>query len=497
MSAALATRNQHRDNAARDAAEKPPQSASSSAPAREANAPAPQPSAPLILQLIATALDHEKFANAAAALSSELTTQLRCERVSIGIVNEGYMEVAALSHAGTLAQDEALLRDLSSAMDEAATQGALIQYPPDSANKPRITLQHAELAKRQQVAAIVTTPLVSETRCFGAICYEFAEQHQVDLATLRLVEDIAAFLAPPLALKHAYERASVDRALGKARRIAGKLLGEGHVGFKLGAAATALLVAGLAFVPAPFYVSAEARVEGAVQRALVAPTDGYLKEAHVRPSDQVKAGQLLAELADEDLKLGRRKWESEYAQAESAYGEALAKQDRAQVVMQQARMEEARAQLELTQQDIARSQIVAPFDGVIIKGDLTQALGAPVKRGDPLLTIAPSDVYRVIMEVDERDIAYLQTGLHGALALSALPGKPMEIEIVRVTPVARSDQGRHYFEVEATLIKEPAAHMRPGLRGVAKVSVGERSVLSNWTRRTVNSIRLLLWSWFG
>jgi multidrug resistance efflux pump len=484
-------------NVARTTLEHLARSAAAFSNAAEASSAEGGNTAPLMLQLIATVLAHDKFANAATALASELAARLRCERVSVGVSNARYMEVVALSHSGELSKDESLLRDLGAAMDEAAAQNTVIQYPQSQRDKPRITLQHSDLAKRQQATAIVTTPLISDSRCFGAICYEFAEEHHVDANTFKLTEDIAAFVTPLLVLKHAHERATVDRALGKAKRVAGKLLGEGHVGFKLGALAITVLAAALAFVPAQFYVSAEARVEGAIQRALVAPTDGYLKEAHVRPADRVKAGQLLAELADEDLKLNRRKWQSEFAQAESAYGEALAKQDRGQVVVQQARMEEARAQLELTEQEIGRSQVVAPFDGVIIKGDLTQSLGAPVKRGDQLLTLAPSDAYRVILEVDERDVAYLAAGNHGALALSALPGEALNIQVVRVTPVARSEQGRHYFEVEAALTQDASKLLRPGLRGVAKVPAGERSVLSSWTRRAVDSIRLLLWSWFG
>jgi biotin carboxyl carrier protein len=411
--------------------------------------------------------------------------------------NGRYVEPIALSNQGEFSKDQALLRDLGAVMDEALTQSTVIRYPQNQTDKPRITLQHADLVKRHQAFVVLTTPLISGARSVGAICYEFPEEQNVDANVVKLTEDIASFVTPLFALKQAHERASVDHALGKAKRVAGKLLGEGHVGFKLGASALALLVAALAFVPAQFNVTAEARIEGAIQRALVAPSDGYLKEAYVRPADLVKAGQVLAELADEDLKLNQRKWESEFAQAESAYGEALAKRDRAEVMVQQARMEEARAQLELTEQEIARSQLVAPFDGVIIKGDLAQSLGAPVKRGDQLLTLAPSDAYRVVIEVDERDVAYLSAGNNGQLALSALSGEVLDIKVVRVTPVARTEEGRHYFEVEAALAPSASKLLRPGLRGIAKVPVGERSLLWSWTRRAVDSMRLLVWSWLG
>ena len=77
-----------------------------------------------------------------------------------------------------------------------------------------------------------------------------------------------------------------------------------------------------------FHISAPTRLEGQVQRALVAPNDGFLKSAHVRADDAVKEGQLLAELSDEDLRLERRRWEAEVARFENTYAEAQAKQDR-------------------------------------------------------------------------------------------------------------------------------------------------------------------------
>jgi multidrug efflux pump subunit AcrA (membrane-fusion protein) len=71
-------------------------------------------------------------------------------------------------------------------------------------------------------------------------------------------------------------------------------------------------------VPVPWRVSAPARLEGAVQRAIVAATDGFLQQANVRPGDRVQAGQVLAELSSQDLELERRRRESELRQHENA-----------------------------------------------------------------------------------------------------------------------------------------------------------------------------------
>jgi multidrug resistance efflux pump len=216
----------------------------------------------------------------------------------------------------------------------------------------------------------------------------------------------------------------------------------------------------------------------------------------VRPGDRVKEGRVVAELSDEDLKLEERKAQSELSQIENSYGTALVKQDRAEVAILGAKLEEARAQLALVQTRLQRTQVVAPFDGIVITGDLTQSLGAPVKKGEALMTLAPEHNFRVILEVDERDIADVKLGKAGSLALSALPGDTFPLEVNRITPVATSGQGRNYFEVEAQM-KAKAGELRPGLLGVGKVEAGERSLLWIWTHRISDWLRLTVWSWLG
>jgi multidrug resistance efflux pump len=54
----------------------------------------------------------------------------------------------------------------------------------------------------------------------------------------------------------------------------------------------------------------------------------------------------------------------------------MARADRAQLVISQAKADEARAQLALVDEQLGRIRIEAPFDGVVIRGDLSQSLGA-------------------------------------------------------------------------------------------------------------------------
>ena len=146
-------------------------------------------------------------------------------------------------------------------------------------------------------------------------------------------------------------------------------------------------------------------------------------------------------------------------------------------------------------QQLTRSRVRAPFAGIVIKGDLSQSLGAPVQRGEVLLTIAPADEFRLIVEVDERDIGDVQPGQSGQLALAALPNSTLDFRVERVTPVASSKEGRNFFEVEGTFDAAAAKSLRPGLQGVAKIKAVDQPLAWIWTHRFVDWLRITVWSW--
>lgn len=262
---------------------------------------------------------------------------------------------------------------------------------------------------------------------------------------------------------------------------------------------TGLLLAALAVMALPWRDQAggRARIEGAQQRVLAAPSDGYIQAVHSHPGDQVQAGQVLADLAEQDLRLEQGKWTSQVAQQDNSYAAAMTRGDRAEAALALSRMEEAQAQLALVNEQLGRSQLKAPFDGVLIQGDLSQSVGAPVKQGDTLMTVASTKQWRVMIEVDERDIARVRAGQRGEIALSALPWDTMPLRVVRITPLARQVDGRNIFEVEAEFTAPVPAQVRPGLMGQAKVEVDRHPLIWSWLRPVVNRVKLGLWSWLG
>ncbi len=453
-----------------------------------------------LLLLFRSALGEPRFDRAAALLATELSRSFACERVVVGMTDRRFARIRGLSDGADFGKQQALARLVGSAMDEALDQGASVSHPARPLERPRITLAHAELARQLAGSALFTVPMFSAGHAVGALMFERPQATGFDLRLTQRIEVAAEALGPLLALKLAQEhslwqrlRARVDNEMA-ARSRGRQLAWVAGCVVAIGAAA-ALLASTWSF-----QITAPTRLEGRIQRAVVAPVDGFLKSAQVRAGDAVREGQLMAELSDDDLRLEQRRAETEVARHESTYAEAQAKGDRTQLVMADARIAESRAQLALVEQQIVRTRLVAPFDGLVIKGDLAQQLGAPLKRGDLLLTLTPSRDFRVMLEIDERDAASVHAGSRGSLTLSALPERSFDLVVERVMPVAQTEGGRNLFEAEARLETGTAPRveaLRPGLQGVAKLQAGERPLYWLMTHRAVDWLRLQWWSWWG
>jgi multidrug resistance efflux pump len=207
------------------------------------------------------------------------------------------------------------------------------------------------------------------------------------------------------------------------------------------------LVIFFSFFKIDYRVTANTVIEGEVQRVVAAPFNGYIKEAPVRPGDIVKEGALLCLLDDRDLKLERLKWATEKEQLTKQYHEAMAKHDRAQITVTRAKIEQAEAQLSLIDEQLSRTRVTAPFNGVVMSGDLSQSLGAPVERGQELFKVAPLDAYRVVVEVDEKDIIHIQVGQKSELILPSMPGEALPLcDQDHAGSIAK--EGKNYFRVE-------------------------------------------------
>ncbi len=445
------------------------------------------------LSLAGSLLDHEELAAGGYALASELARSLGCERVALGLRRGGRIRVVSLSSALRFAEEGRGVRELPGAMEESLAQDAVVAVSAAEENPAAAQPAHELLLRASGAAAACTVPLAARGCAVGALTCEWSEPIRLDDELGARLRDAGTLCGPLLELTARAEAGTLERLRAALRRLRERHFGDDRALARGVLVAGALLLLLLAVVPAPYRISAPATLEGRVQRALVAGVSGYIAEAHARAGDVVREGDLLARLDDRDLRLERRKRAGQKAALEREYREALASRDRTQVSIVRARIEQAEAELGLVEEQLGRTDLVAPFDGVVLQGDLDRSLGSPVELGEVLFEIAPLDGYRTIVEVDGRDIADAEVGQTGRLALSALPGRRLPLVIERITPVSTTRDGRSYFRVEAAL-EAAGEDLRPGMEGIAKIDAGRRRLLWIWTHETLDWLRLATWS---
>jgi RND family efflux transporter MFP subunit len=449
----------------------------------------------IVLQLVSTFLDRAEFKEAATALVTELASQLGCDRVVLGLFHGKTLRVEAVSHTVQFDRQANLLNATIAAMHEAIDQHETVVFPPDREDRFSVTFAHSDLAQATAAGGIITLPLVHRDRELGALVLERAPGFRFDTAAVELLDGVAALLSPLIDLQLSRRVTLTGHAKQSVATSWDKLVGPRHGGFKFAAAAVAVITLFLVFTTGTYRVSTEARIEGEIQRALPAPFQGYVRETGKRAGDTVEAGEVLARLDDRDLKLERVRLVASREQFVKQQREALAKRERAQASIVSAQVEQVEAQLALVEEQLSRTEVTAPFKGVIVSGDLSQSLGAPLERGQVLFEVAPLDAYRVVLQVDERDIAYLKQGQRGDLVLASLPGSSIPVAVSKITPVSTPKEGRNLFRVEAQLDRAPGSRLRPGMEGVAKIGIDERSLVWIWTRQLANWVRLKTWAW--
>jgi multidrug resistance efflux pump len=450
-----------------------------------------------LLRIQAAITAQDSFEAAALVFCNELGRTLKAHRVSMGLYAKGHTTVSVTNNGDVKKLDKSVSKALAAAMDEAIDQADVITAP--EIKESLLINQAVDTVRRLHQGAVVALPLIMQERPEGAFVIEMNKEAQIGAASVAFMQDAVALFGPILSLMHRDELGLIGRLKLSLRRKSSVAMKDESrwVRWSFYAFLISLLV--LSFVPISHTVNSAARIEGAQVRTVAAPTQGFIKKVFVRPGDAVQADQPLAELADRELQLERNKLISEAATHDSAYMTAMARNDRGAMMQAQSKQTESKIQLELVDQQLSRGVLTAPIEGVVIEGDLSQMVGTPVERGQSLITVAPKNRFRTIIELDERDIRWVKIGQIAGLSLSALPWNDIEIKIERINPMAVVREGRNVFEIEASIAKvddaDVVAQLRPGLRGVAKVEVGEQAIMNTYARRALEATQRAWWRW--
>ena len=451
-----------------------------------------------VMEILTTALQQTRLQQALFDVANNVARHLKCSRVAVGLVDEDTVRIGALSNAAWFEKNANIVKLYAAAMEEVYDRLAPYVHrnnaAADNARDAEPNSAHGRLARESGAQNILSVPLQLGAECIAVLTLERNDDSPFSADENAWVEALAGLLPPVIDQKRRAELGYLEHLREDWKKLLTRLFGPKYLIWKFSSTLILLLVAILVLVKIDYRVSAKTLVEGETQRVAVAPFASFVAESYVRAGDVVKRDQVLCALDDSELRLEQNKWKSEREQSSQKLREAMASHDLSAVQVLNAQMQQAEAQLALVEERLARAKITAPYDGVVISGDLSQLIGSPVELGKKLFEIAPLDAYRVILQVDEREISRVQIGQTGKLVITGIASDAIPFSVSKVTPVAIAQDGRNFFRVEARLDQIPAG-LRPGMEGVGKISVGDHRLWWVLTHSFTDWLRLTLWTW--
>lgn len=454
-----------------------------------------------VLDTLVLVNQEKRFLSAALSLCNALATRFRCERVTLGWLDGGYVRLQAISRVDRFDKHMAAVKAIEVLMEESLDQDDEIVWPAPESSK-LVAREHAQYSRDQSASNLCSVPLRGGGKPVAVLTCERAEGAftEAELEQLRLAADQTS--ARLMELKR------VDRWFGSRWAAAGRealagLLGPEKTWAKLGVLAGA---AGLVVLFLPIF---NYRAEGSfILRSgdvafLTSPFDGYISQSTTRPGDVVSSNAVLLKLDTSDLELEEANAVAEVnrylREAEKARADAERLRAAGRVVgladmrINQALAEQAQKRLEILRFRLRQAELRAPFDSIVVEGDLRQRLGSPVKLGDPLFRLAKLNPIYVEAEIEENDVHEILEKSTGEIAFVTQPKLKFPIRIQRIEPAALPKEGKNVFVVRCELAGRIEPWWRPGMSGVCKINVEKRTLWWILTHRTADFLRLFFW----
>lgn len=206
--------------------------------------------------------------------------------------------------------------------------------------------------------------------------------------------------------------------------------------------------------------STSATLRAEKRATVTARTRGVLEQLLVEEGDAVTAGQVIAQLEDDEQKLALDRYttirqikQQEFERSKSLHDENVISDSEFEIVRREA--EEAKHDVELAALNLDRTSILAPFDGIVVVRHLD--VGGTVSDGTEIYDLADIDPLYADVNVPERHVARLAADQVVRISADATKAT-VQATIERIAPLVDPATGT----VKVTLTVERSTELRPG-----------------------------------
>lgn len=432
-----------------------------------------------------------KYLKAVMIFCNEIAMRYGCRRVSFGWLQGNYVRLQAISHMEKFEKKMAVVQALEAVMEEALDQDEEVLFPRPQGNNG-VVRDHEKYAQLEGVAFLASLPVRIDDGPVAVLSCERADGQfsESDIRGLRLLCDQAARRLSDLQHRDRWFGARLAKSF---KQWLADLFTVENSFAKILGVTICLCLCFMTFWQLPYRIEAPFILKTDDLLYIPSPYDGYIQEVFVQVGDRVDEGDPLLKLDDRELFLEEFSAIADMSRYTREAEKARATNGLADMRIALAMRGQAHAQLKMVRHYLANAAINAPFTGIVVEGDLTEMLGAPIRKGDILFKLALLEKLYVEVDIDERDIHELSGDETGEIAFISQPQLKFPIGVEQIDPVAVTKESGNIFVLRSSLTGGTKSWWRPGMSGIAKINAGKRSLLWIFTHRTVDFFRMLLW----
>lgn len=217
------------------------------------------------------------------------------------------------------------------------------------------------------------------------------------------------------------------------------------------------------------YYSSTATLEAEDEAMVVAKVRGIIQKLNVEEGDFVKAGDVLAQLDDEQLQLEAQRakatmdrLKNELNRKEELYNKNLVSAQEFENAKYEYQAQ--KSDYELAQLQVKYSRIQAPISGVI--SDRMIKVGNMIGADQEAFKITDFDPILAVLNVPEHEMNKIKKGQQALIEVDAVSGKTFEGQVLRISPTVDPETGT--FEVTVS-VRDESRQLKPGMFGRVQI----------------------------
>jgi membrane fusion protein (multidrug efflux system) len=209
--------------------------------------------------------------------------------------------------------------------------------------------------------------------------------------------------------------------------------------------------------------SGTATLDAEADAEVIAKVGGEVRRLFVEEGDRVKAGQILAQLDDRQLRLQAAQTRAALAKSERDFNRQVELHAKGLVSAGAFEglkydLDNQRAADDLARLNLSYSEIRAPFSGVVSMRHIK--MGQEISAGAKLFRVTDPSPLKASVYVPERELARLKPGQSATIAVDALAGRTFPAIVKLVSPTV--DAATATFKVTLE-VADPQGVLKPGM----------------------------------